>query len=85
MNTIKKFTLNTQYIARDADRVLFDIDRMQIYELNEAGFELLRFFANNQLTFKEWLEKAKYINECTSENLEHFFNEAISCSILLEC
>lgn len=85
MNTIKRFTLNTQYIARDADRALFDPDKMQIYELNEAGFELLRFFANNQLTFKEWLEKAKDINECTSENLEDFFNEAISCSILLEC
>jgi hypothetical protein len=85
VNTSKKFTLNTQHIARDTDRALFDPEKMQIYEFNEAGFELLGFFANNQLTFEEWLEKAKSINECASENLERFFNEAISYSILLEC
>ena len=84
MDTQTKYSMNHDYILRPEDRSVFSVERMQIYQFNESGFDLLQFFAEESQTYEDWISYAHTINSCSEKYLKDFFDQTVICEILTE-
>ncbi|WP_026504382.1 hypothetical protein [Butyrivibrio sp. NC3005] len=79
------YRLNNQLIVREDDKSLFSLDKMEVYEFNEVGFEAINLIHNGNIeSYSQWEQEVKNIKGADVSEMKDFFQGLIDCNIIEE-
>lgn len=81
------YKFNSKLVIRENDKSMFSLDKMEIYEFNEAGFNAIMIIKEAGyvgITYQEWSKKTKILPDFIGEDLVEFWNNLIQHNIIVE-
>ena len=79
------FKLSNNLVVREDDKSMFSLDKMEIYEFNDAGFAAIMIIHNageSGISFESWHEKAIRIPDFIDET-DDFWHGLIDHGIVI--
>lgn len=76
---MKKYSLNSDFVLRFDEQIVFDSDRFIVHKFNSAGIDILKAFEEKALTFNEIQNIFPEISEV---EIQEFIDKSMQANII---